>query len=300
MVNIYIVFEIRMILKIIAQKPYRVWFSDLNLARYFRNHIFIKLWCISLRYTEISKKTDSMSFAFVAWNAQWYCCVECCYLHFCKLVPNDIFRPMPQDLGTCLCQTCLSPQLKMEAFRKVDKSLFVEAEKLIKYDESKLKAFCEKVKTCKKTVRYLYWSKGKKESENSVTETHMSCNKVKCCSSQESASDLLVNLKALREHTERMISQYRWIKEIKKIVSGDSQKSLSIRVDWSQNGNLFQARQEKGAYYHELQVSINAAVAYMSTDVSSHCTIFDTKSHKAPAVWTLLEKILGSFDLDRL
>ena len=128
----------------------------------------------------------------------------------------------------------------------------------------------------------------------------MSCNKVKCCSSQEFASDLLVNLKALREHTERMISQYRWIKEIKKIVSGDSQKSLSIHVDWSQNGNLFQARQEKGTYYHELQVSINAVVACMSTDVSPHCTIFDTKSHKAPAVWTLLEKTLGSFDLDRL
>ena len=43
-----------------------------------------------------------------------------------------------------------------------------------KYDESKLKAVCEKVKTCKKTVRYLYWNKGKKESKNSVTATYMS------------------------------------------------------------------------------------------------------------------------------
>ena len=131
----------------------------------------------------------------------------------------------------------------------------------------------------------------------------MSCKKVKCCSSQGFASDLLVNLKALREHTERMISQYQQIKEIKKIVSDDSQKTLCIHVNWSQNGNLFQARQEKGAYYHELhelQVSINTVVAYMSTNVSSHCTISDAKSHKAPAVWASLEKILGSFDLDRL
>ena len=87
--------------------------------------------------------------------------------------------------------------------------LFIETEKLIKYDESKLKAFCEKVKTYKKTVRYLYWSKDKKESKNSVTATYMSCKKIKCCSSQECAIDLLVNLKALREHTERMISQYQ-------------------------------------------------------------------------------------------
>ena len=68
--------------------------------------------------------------------------VECSYSHFCKLVPNDIVRPKLQDWGTCLCQTCLNPQLKMEAFHNVDKSLFVQTEKLIKYDESKLKAFC--------------------------------------------------------------------------------------------------------------------------------------------------------------
>ena len=169
------------------------------------------------------------------------------------------------------------PQLKREALRNVDKPLFLEPKKLIKYGESKLKAFCEKVKTCKKSARYLYWCKDKKESENSVTATFMSCKKIKYCSSQEFASDLLVSL---RERRERMISQYQQIKDIKKIVSGNSQKCLCIRVDWSQNVNLFQARQEKGEYYHELQVSISAVVVYMSTNVSSHCTISDAKSHK--------------------
>ena len=88
--------------------------------------------------------------------------------------------------------------------------------------------------------------------------------------------------------------------EIKKIVSDNSRRFLCICVNWSENGNLFQARQEKGAYYHELQVLINAVVLYMSTNVSSHSTISDSKSHKAPAVWASLEKILGSFDLDKL
>ena len=162
------------------------------------------------------------------------------------------------------------------------------------------KLFVKRSRHVKKTDRYLYWSKDKKESENSVTATYMSCEKVKCCSSQEFASDLLVNLTALREHGQRMISQYRRIKEINKIAPDHSQKSLYFRVDWSQNWNFFHARQEKWAYYHELQVLINAVVAYMSTNVSSHCTISDAKSHKAPAVWALLEKILGSFDLDRL
>ena len=108
----------------------------------------------------------------------------------------------------------------------------------------------------------------------------------------------MVILKALRENTERIISQYQRIKEIKKIVSDDSQKSLRIHADWSENGNLFQDI-KKGAYYHELQVSINAVVAYMSTNVSSHCTISDAKSHFHFHMASL-EKILGSFHLDKL
>ena len=83
----------------------------------------------------------------------------------------------------------------MESLRNVDKPLFVETEKPIKYDESKVKAFCEKLITCKKTVRYLYCSKGKKESKNSVTETNMSCKKVKCCSSQEFEGDFWLTLR---------------------------------------------------------------------------------------------------------
>ena len=164
--------------------------------------------------------------------------------HFCKLVPKDIVRSKPKDWGSCLCQTCLNPQLKIEAcLSNVGKSLFVETDKLVKCDESKLKTFCEKVKSCEKL------------------------------------SAIFTGVKTL-------------------LVSGDSQNSLCIRVDWSENGN--QARQEKGAYYHEPQVSINAVVAYMSTSVISHCTISDTKSHKVTAVWASLEKVLSSFDLDKV
>ena len=109
--------------------------------------------------------------------------------HFCKLVPKDIVRSKPKDWGTCLCQTCLNPQLKIEAcLSNGDKSLFVETDKLVKCDESKLKTFCEKVKSCEKL------------------------------------SAIFTGVKTL-------------------FVSGDSQDSLCIRVDWSENGN--QARQEK-------------------------------------------------------
>ena len=50
----------------------------------------------------------------------------------------------------------------MESLRNVDKPLFVEKEKPIKYDESKVKAFCEKLITCKKTVRFFTVVKARK------------------------------------------------------------------------------------------------------------------------------------------
>ena len=95
-----------------------------------------------------------------------------------------------------------------------------------------------------------------------------------------------------------MISQFHRIKEIKEIIA-ENNKSV-IRVDWSENANLFQARKEKGSYYHNIQVSVNAIVTYQSSGVSSHGTISDAKSHKALAVWASLEKVLESFNLEQL
>ena len=96
-----------------------------------------------------------------------------------------------------------------------------------------------------------------------------------------------------------MISQFRRIKEIKEIIA-ENNNSLCIRVDWSENANLFQARQEKGSYYHNIQVSVNAIVAYQLSGVYSHGAISDAKSHKALAIWASLEKVLKSFDLEQL
>ena len=109
---------------------------------------------------------------------------------------------------------------------------------------------------------------------------------------------LILSNKELSDHTKRMISQFHRIREIKEIIA-ENNNSLCIR-DWSENANLFQARQEKGSYYHNIQDSVNAIVAHQSSGVSSHGTISDAKSHKAPIVWASLEKILKSFNLEQL
>ena len=45
---------------------------------------------------------------------------------------------------------------------------------------------------------------------------------------------------------------------------------------------------------------MNAIVAYQPCGVSSHGAISNAKSHKAPAVWASLEKVLKSLNLEQL
>ena len=226
--------------------------------------------------------------------------LDCSYSHFCKLVPDNIIKPKPQDWGTCLCMVCLNPQLKMEALRQFELSLFVETEELITYSDKELKEFVDKIKIFTGPIRYLYWSKDKKDSEKSVATTYMSSKKVKISSCENFATALYNDIKELSKHTERMISQYRRIKEIKLIVCDEKNKSMCIRVDWSENANLFQTRQEKGSYYHNIYLSVNAVVSYQGECISSHGTLSDATSHHAPAVWASLEKILEPFNLQQL
>ena len=72
--------------------------------------------------------------------------VYCSYSNFCKLVPSNIVKPKPQDWGTCLCMSCLNPQLKMEALCNLDSSLYVDTEEVIKYTKTELHEWGEKIR----------------------------------------------------------------------------------------------------------------------------------------------------------
>ena len=72
--------------------------------------------------------------------------VDCPYSNFCKPVPSNIVKPKPQDWGTCLCMSCLNPQLKMEALCNLDSSLYVDTEEIIKYTETELHEWSEKIR----------------------------------------------------------------------------------------------------------------------------------------------------------
>ena len=57
--------------------------------------------------------------------------LNCSSVYFQNNCPFDVIKPNPNDWGTCCCQTCLNPELKLDAISKV-----VEDSSL-KWDEAK-------------------------------------------------------------------------------------------------------------------------------------------------------------------
>ena len=112
---------------------------------------------------------------------------------------------------------------------------------------------------------------------------------------------LVREIRELQEHTKRKIAQFRRIKEVRKIVENEENKAALIRMDWSENGKLFQCRQEKSAYYHDTQISINTAVLYQSDGrVTCIGSLSDDTSHKSTAVWASLDAMFTQLNLINL
>ena len=68
-----------------------------------------------------------------------------------------------------------------------------------------------------------------------------------------------------------------------------------MRIDWFENVDLYQTRQEKSQYYSTISASVNTAVLY---DADTRCfgTISDVNSHKADVTWASLTKIFEHVD----
>ena len=45
--------------------------------------------------------------------------LDCSYSYFSRHCPYYVEKPSPNDWGTCLCRTCLNPEIKLEALAKI-------------------------------------------------------------------------------------------------------------------------------------------------------------------------------------
>ena len=110
---------------------------------------------------------------------------------------------------------------------------------------------------------------------------------------------LLNDVAELKEHNTRKISQFRRIKEVRCVVDNPLNKAAAVQMDWFENAKLFQCRQEKTAYYYDIQVSINMAVVYQANK-STTCvgSLSDNTSHKKTAMLTYLKSMIKKINVD--
>ena len=101
----------------------------------------------------------------------------------------------------------------------------------------------------------------------------------------------------MKEHSNRYRAQFSRIRQIKELVADPINKSKLLRIDWSENAELYQTRQKKSVYYTQISSSINTGVLYSPDGVLSLSTISDCLDHKAPATWASLSQMLKSIDM---
>ena len=80
-----------------------------------------------------------------------------------------------------------------------------------------------------------------------------------------------------------MISQFKRIKDANSEIK-NNESVIGVRIDWGENATIFQTRQEKGAYYHNIHLSIHPVVIYTASTTYSVGAISDCTNHKVSAV----------------
>ncbi|UJR18671.1 hypothetical protein I4U23_005579 [Adineta vaga] len=151
---------------------------------------------------------------------------NCHYSTFARYVPDYVLKPSTDDWGTCLCIVCLNPQLKLEKLQRI-KFLYSAVKALLPdgltditdlvTDEMKTKDFLDdmvKFKDKQFNITYVEWMKTKHANYIS--------------------------------HIDRVRQQFRAAKHAKQMAM-EQDDTITIHLDWSENFNLKQARQEEDA-----------------------------------------------------
>ena len=171
---------------------------------------------------------------------------ECCYETFTRHVPYYVVKPEADEWGTCLCLSCLNPEIKLAKLKKLNKISVVNVEEVLassdKYEKLKkdlmnLKPTSEKEKKKKKLddilqqqeidpksaqidklvveqdkIAFAEWGKEKYVTKKGkIALRSRKINKVETMN--KFLDQLLKELEVLKEHLNRAHMQYKAFKE---------------------------------------------------------------------------------------
>ncbi|CAF1460941.1 unnamed protein product [Adineta ricciae] len=94
----------------------------------------------------------------------------------------------------------------------------------------------------------------------------------------------------LEKHIDRVRQQFRAAKKAREVAL-EEENVATIQLDWSENYNLKQARQEKASYYYEQHISILSGYVWMKDGCYSFGSVSDDTNHMFEAAWTGLQPI---------
>ena len=90
------------------------------------------------------------------------------------LVPENIVKAKPEDWGTCLCMTCLNPELKLESIkRQLETNVTLGIVKDNTYKEE-VNDLIQHIKASGKTFDYLEWTKEGEKGKGVKAKTYHS------------------------------------------------------------------------------------------------------------------------------
>ena len=133
--------------------------------------------------------------------------LHCHYSTFVRHIPKNIVKPKPSDWGTCLCMTCLNPELKVEKLTKLGYLPSTSIENII-LDENKSSNLYERLaKLSAETaqhikITYPEWRKSRDPSNGQ--SAFLSRKVVACSTMADLVENLLEELCTLKSHTVRV------------------------------------------------------------------------------------------------
>ena len=213
----------------------------------------------------------------------------CSLEYFRTNCPFYVIKPKANDWGTCLCDICLNPELKLEALAKTI------GDNDLKWGDNKgykdIDSLIGKLK-CEKSVSYNEWQMVTNEKSKKGSKTSRKVPLVKKFSII--VSIVKKDLLRLKEHLIRVHAQYKALK-LAKEEAIENPEVCTIQIDWSENCAMRQSREEKSAFYHEDFISIHAVRVWSKEEMYSWASLSDATDHTASAVITSIEPLLENF-----
>ncbi|CAF4441840.1 unnamed protein product, partial [Rotaria magnacalcarata] len=214
--------------------------------------------------------------------------LDCSYSNFTRHVPSYIVSPKPSDWGSCLCMTCLNPQIKVQRINQIKanhpilnnlSTLLTNDIASTANDKKKVEEILNEVNFLKEEsfpITYVEWIQKRSERSSGLISTKATMTDKLAVFCKKLSDEIL----KLHKHLDLVHTQFNGAKLYRQSAL-TIDNVVTLQIDWSENYNLKQTREERSAYYYEQHVSIAAGYVWQKNNCFSFGCLSDDTSHRS-------------------